>query len=285
MQTTTSKLFQLSEYKVLDYFMTHVDLEIDLAQQPECSKAKLTISPNPDCSSLPDELRLDGEFMILTSLKLDGKLLKEDEYVLTSESLTIKNVPKERTFYIETTCILSQSTDLFGLYKTDDIYLIKAETEGLRRVFFCIDRPDNLATYTTTIIAPYKQYPILLSNGVLVNKKSLADDLHCVTWHDALPKPTYLFALVAGDLNYSATLFKTRTGRELPIEFYVSSKDIVKCHFAQEVLKKAIAWDESVFNLDCDLAQHMIAGVDKYASGASEPTGLNLFTHVTHINL
>lgn len=275
MQTT--KLYQLSEYKAPNYFMTHVDLEIDLAQQPELSKSKLTIIPNPDVEHLPDDLQLDGEFMLLSSVKLNGRLLDENEYLLTADSLIIKNVPKKQTFYIETSCILSQSTDLFGLYKTDDIYLVKAETEGLRRVFFCIDRPDNLATYTTTIIANQQQYPVLLCNGALVHEKTLDDGLHCVTWHDALPKPSYLFALVAGNLNYSATLFKTRNGRCLPIEFYVSSKDILKCQFAQEVLKKAIAWDESAFSLDCDLAQHMVAGVDKYASGASEPTGLNLF--------
>ncbi len=270
-------MYHLNEYKVLDYFMVHVDLEINLAQSPECSRATLTIKPNAELQDLSDDLYLDGELMHLTSLKLNGKTLNIDDYLLTEDALIIKNVPKDREFYIETCSILSQSTDLFGLYKTDDIYLVKAETEGLRRVFFCIDRPDNLATYTTRIIANKKQYPVLLSNGQLVAKNELLEDLHSVTWHDALPKPSYLFALVAGNLNYSASHFKRRNRRDLPIEFYVSSLDIIKCQFAQEVLKKAIAWDEEVFNLDCELSQHMVAGVDKYASGASEPTGLNLF--------
>ena len=135
---TTTKLYQLSEYKVLDYFMTHVDLEIDLVHQPECSKAKLTIMPNPEISDLADDLCLDGEFMLLTSIKLNGRVLENNEYVLEEGTLIIKNVPKDQAFYIETSSILSQSTDLFGLYKTDDIYLVKAETEGLRRVFFVL---------------------------------------------------------------------------------------------------------------------------------------------------
>ncbi len=277
MQPDPRKVYQLNDYKILDYFMTHVDLEIDLVQQPACSKAKLTISPNSAVPNRSDDLALDGEFMLLSSIKLNGRVLEEDEYELDEAVLLIKNVPKNQQFYIETSSILSESTDLFGLYATDGIYLIKAETEGLRRVFFCIDRPDNLATYTTTIIANNAQYPVLLSNGALISKKEFGDGLHCVTWNDTLPKPSYLFALVAGNLNYSATVFKTRSGRDVPIEFYVSSKDIIKCQFAQDVLKKAMYWDETVFNLECELAQHMVAGVDKYASGASEPTGLNLF--------
>lgn len=277
MSTTSAQLYQLSQYKVLDYFMTHVDLELDLSKQPECSKAKLTIKPNPQAPNRSNELHLDGKFMMLTSLKLNNKILKEEDYLLSEEGLIIKNVPKDQTFFIETSSILSQSTDLFGLYKTDNIYLVKAETEGLRRVFYCIDRPDNLATYTTKIIANKKQYPTLLSNGNLINKTNNPNGLHSVTWHDTLAKPSYLFAVVAGNLNYSDTQFSTRKGRNLAIEFYVSSKDSVKCLFAQEVLKKSMAWDEQVFNLDCELNQHKVAGVDKYASGASEPTGLNLF--------
>ena len=274
---TKNKLYQLNEYTVPDYLMTHVDLEIDLVKHPETSKAKLTLKPNPAVQRSPKNLCLDGEYLTLSCVKLNGKTLNESEYVLTEHSLTIKNVPRNQEFDVETFSILTQSTDLFGLYKTDEIYLVKAETEGLRRVFFCIDRPDNLATYTTNIIANQEQYPVLLSNGKLIAKKNFADGLHCATWYDSLPKPSYLFALVAGNLNFSGSSFKTRSGRDLSIEFYVSSQNIVKCQFAQEVLKMAMAWDETAFNLDCDLDQHMIVGVDKYASGASEPTGLNLF--------
>lgn len=277
MPSPAQKCYELSQYKVLDYFMTHVVLQIDLTTKPAHSSAQLTIKPNPNIPNPAADLRLDGEHMVLTSLKLNGCVLESSAYELLSDSLIIKNVPRNQEFSIETTAILSESTDLFGLYETDGIYLIKAETEGLRRVFYCIDRPDNLATYTTTIIADQQRYPVLLSNGTLIETKQLPNNSHRVTWLDNLPKPSYLFALVAGSLNYSATSFKTTAGREIPIEFYVSSEDISKCEFAKEAIKIAMAWDEAVFHLNCELSQHMVAGVDKYASGASEPTGLNLF--------
>jgi aminopeptidase N len=257
--------------------MTHVDLEIDLRTKPVRSKAILTISPNTRAHHRSADLRLDGEHMVLTSIKLNNRALHADEFELLEDALIIKKIPQNKRFFIETTSVLSERTDLFGLYETDGIYLVKAETEGLRRVFYCIDRPDNLASYTTTILADQKKHPVLLSNGELIAKQELPHGTHTVTWSDTLAKPSYLFALVAGNLNYSTTFFTTQSGRTLPIEFYVSSQDLLKCEFAQEVLKKAMAWDETVFNLECDLSRHMVAGVDKYASGASEPTGLNLF--------
>ncbi len=272
-----SGIFKLSDYKVLDYLIKHVDLEIDLSKKPAQSKALLTVQPNPKLKSHSIHLELDGENMILESISLDGKRLSQEEYEITKDSLIIKTVPQDRTFTLATTTRLGENTDLFGLYETEGTILIKAETEGLRRVLYCNDRPDNLATYKTTIIAKKEDYPVLLSNGSLVEQKDLGGGLHSVTWMDSAPKPSYLFALVAGKLQKSVTYFRTRSGRELPIEFYVPAAATAKCDFAKEVLKEAMRWEEEIFELECELPQHMVAGVDKYASGASEPTGLNLF--------
>ncbi|WP_454780750.1 aminopeptidase N [Legionella sp. WA2022007384] len=272
-----SGIFRLSEYKILDYLVKHVDLTLDLSKKPVQSTALLTIEPNPNSTSYAVDLELDGQNMILDSILLDGKKLSEEEYEITKDSLIIKSVPQGRSFTLETTTRLGENTDLFGLYETEGTILVKAETEGLRRVLYCHDRPDNLATYKTTIIAKKKDYPVLLSNGSLIEQKDLDEGLHSVTWLDKVPKPSYLFALVAGKLQKSVTYFKTRSGRELPIEFYVPPEATAKCDFAKEVLKEAIRWEEEVFDLECELPQHMVAGVDKYASGASEPTGLNLF--------
>ncbi|KTD11095.1 aminopeptidase [Legionella gratiana] len=272
-----SGVFKLSDYQVLDYLVKHVDLEIDLSKKPVQSKACLTIEPNPKSPSYSVDLELDGENMNLESISLNGKTLTSGEYELTKDSLIIKNVPQGKAFRLETTTRLGENTDLFGLYETEGTILVKAETEGLRRVLYCHDRPDNLATYKTTIIARKADYPILLSNGTLIEQKDLNNELHSVTWIDKVPKPSYLFALVAGKLQKSVTYFKTRSNRELPIEFYVPPEATAKCDFAKETLAEAMRWEERFFNLECDLPQHMVAGVDKYASGASEPTGLNLF--------
>jgi aminopeptidase N len=277
MRAKQPRIFKLSDYKILDYQIKHVDLEIDLTKKPVRARSSIRIEPNPKAESHSKDLVLNGENMTLISISLNGKALKPTEYELTQDALVIKNVPKNKSFKLETTTSLGENTDLFGLYETEGTILVKAETEGMRRVMYCNDRPDNLATYKTTIIAKKADYPVLLSNGSLIEQKNLKNGVHSVTWLDTVPKPSYLFALVAGKLQKSVTYFKSRSGRELPIEFFVPPNATVKCDFAKEVLKEAMHWEEEVFQLECTLPQHMVAGVDKYASGASEPTGLNLF--------
>lgn len=272
-----SKVYKLSEYKILDYLVEHVDLEIDLSQNPVRSKALIQIVQNPKLETHSKELVLDGENMTLTSILLNGEELDKSQYEVTANSLIIKNVPQDKPFTLETTTLLGENTDLFGLYETEGTVLVKAETEGLRRVLYCNDRPDNLATYKTTIIANEEQYPELLSNGECIATKQLSFGRHSVTWMDDVPKPSYLFAMVAGKLQRSETHFTTKSGRDLPIVFYVPPTATPKCDFAKEVLKGAMSWDEKTYKLECDLPEHKVAGVDKYASGASEPTGFNLF--------
>lgn len=271
------KIFKLSDYKALSFLVKHVDLTIDLTKNPVQVNASLKLIPNPNSQDRPRDLILDGKNMTLTGISLDGNPLSIHDYEIMEDSILIKNVPQDREFILETSTLLGENTDLFGLYETEGTVLVKAETEGLRRVLYCNDRPDNLATYNTTIIANKQDYPVLLSNGSLVERKEWPNGIHSVTWQDTVPKPSYLFALVAGKLQYSMTHFTTKSGRELPIEFYVPPAATPQCDFAKQVLKKAMKWDEDTYQLECDLPQHMVAGVDKYASGASEPTGLNLF--------
>ncbi|MBI2786244.1 MAG: DUF3458 domain-containing protein, partial [Legionella longbeachae] len=277
MKTTQSEIFRLSEYKTLSYFIKHIDLEIDLTKKPIQSKALLYIEPNPKLQSHSIDLELNGENMILKSISLNNTTLTPEAFEITKNLLIIKKIPQDKPFTIETSSYLGENTDLFGLYETEGIILVKAESEGLRRVLYCHDRPDNLATYKTTIIAKKEEYPVLLCNGSLVDQKNLENGIHSATWLDKVPKPSYLFALIAGKLQKSVTHFTTISGRKIAIEFYVPPAATAKCDFAKEVIKKAMQWEEDVFKLECDLAQHMVAGVDKYASGASEPTGLNLF--------
>jgi aminopeptidase N len=268
---------KLSEYKILDYFMTDVVLTLDLTKNPVLSNAVLTIQPNPEVKSRSTSFELNCENMILGSILLNGQELASEAYELKDNILTIKNVPQDISFSLETNALLGENTDLFGLYQTEGTILVKAETEGLRRVFPCIDRPDNLAKYTTTIIADKNEFPTLLANGVGVERKELGQGIHSCTWKDLMPKPSYLFAMVAGKLVCTSSAYKTKSGRKMPIEFHLPEKDIEQCAFAMDVLKTAMEWDETRFKVECPLPNYMIAGVDKYASGASEPLGLNLF--------
>ncbi len=268
---------KLSDYKVLDFLTPSVTLTFDLTKEPIQTKALLMVERNPNTSSEVTDLRLDCENIKLISLALSGKQLQPGDYELKDNVLIIKNVPQEGPFYIEAISMLGQNTDLFGLYKTEGTILVKAETEGLRRVFPCIDRPDNLVEYVTSIIADKNQYPTLLSNGVLTEQESDDNETHFVTWKDPIAKPSYLFAMVAGDLTRSATTYTTKKGREIPIEFYLPKSEIEKCDFAKNVLKGAMKYDEDRFNLEYLPGLLKIAGVNKYASGASEPTGLILF--------
>ncbi|CEG56925.1 aminopeptidase N [Legionella fallonii] len=277
MTQSKSDVYKLSEYKPLNYYVTHVDLEIDLSKKPIQSTASLTITPNPEADSHSADLILDGEQMTLTSIYLDGKSLPAESYRISDHSLTITNIPTNKSFIIKTTTLIRESTDLFGLYKTEGVYLVKAETEGLRRVFYCNDRPDNLATYRTKIIANKNEYPTLLSNGTVEHREELKNELHSVTWYDEVPKPSYLFALVAGKLQRLVDHYEGPTKKRTIIEFYVSPEAAPKCGFAKEVLQQAMLWDERVCGLECYLERYMIACVDQYASGASETMGLNLF--------
>lgn len=279
MQRKETKVFRLSEYEIPPYLVSHTDLLIDLTQQPVRTKATLIIKKNPENKN-KHNLVLHGEnIKLVSTLKINGKDLAETDFFISENLLTIKmnHVNELYEFNLESEVTLGENLDLFGLYKTEDTYLIKAETEGMRRVLFCLDRPDVLSTYRTTIVADKHKFPTLLSNGKLIETKQLSDHTHSVTWYDDVPKPTYLFAIVAGNLEKSEIIFTTKSGREMPIQFYVQPGGTEKCGFAKEVIKKALKWDEDTFGLECHLPQHMIAGVDKYASGASEPTGLNLF--------
>ncbi len=276
LKRTTPKEFRLSDYKAPEYFTTHVDLSIDLTKKPLIVKSRLTVKPNFECKDRSSHFLLDGEKLKLKSISINGSELEDEDYFMTDKALLIFQIPKDKEFTIESEVEIEESQDLFGLYKTQGIYLVKAETEGLRKVHFCQDRPDVLATYTTTIIADEKQYPILLSNGEMKNSKS-SDGILTVTWEDNVPKPSYLFALVAGELQQIKDVFKRKSGKDLPIEFYVKKAAADKCSFAMEVLKKAMSWEEKTYGLECELPRHMVAGIDKYASGASEPLGLNLF--------
>lgn len=171
----------------------------------------------------------------------------------------------------------AQNTSLQGLYQSGEGICTQCEAEGFRQITYMLDRPDVLARYTTKITADKTKYPYLLSNGNRIASGELEDGRHWVEWNDPFPKPSYLFALVAGDFDLLQDTFTTKSGREVALELYVDRGNLDRASWAMESLKKAMKWDEERFNLEYDLDIYMIVAVDFFNMGAMENKGLNIF--------
>ena len=222
-------------------------------------------------------LELDGYQLELVSVKINGKLLDAESFEQTSNKLIIKNVPEKFILEIENIINPQDNTALEGLYKSSNTFCTQNEPEGFRAITYYLDRPDVMAQFTTKIIADQSKYPILLSNGNPIGRGELAGGKHWVEWADPFPKPSYLFALVAGDLDYIQDFFKTQSGRTIDLRIFCDKGNKDKCDFAMQSLKKAMKWDEDTFGLEYDLDTYMIVAVDSFNMGAMENKGLNIF--------
>lgn len=261
----------LKDYRAPDYVIRQTDLTFDIRDAETLVKSRLIVEPKT--SGAP--LVLDGSAELL-SLKLDGDAVTD--YTLSEESLTIPSVPADIfTLEIETRVLPQHNKTLMGLYASGNNLYTQCEPEGFRKITFYPDRPDVMAKFSTTIIADKKRYPVLLSNGNKIDSGELGDGRHWVKWFDPYKKPSYLFALVAGDLVVSEDTFTTQSGREVAIHFYTTREDKHKTAFAIESLKHAMKWDETRFGLEYDLDIYMVVAVGDFNMGAMENKGLNLF--------
>lgn len=222
-------------------------------------------------------LTLQGEGLPVISVKVDGKTLSDKEYSYEDGSLKIDSLPDTAVVEIVTREKPADNKSGSGLYKTSNILCTQMEAEGFRKFTFFSDRPDVLTKYTTTISADTAEFPVLLSNGNQVSESTDAAGRRSVTWEDPYPKPAYLFALVAGDLEVVQDTFTTRSGREVLLEIYVNKGREHLCSHALHSLKQSMKWDEDVFNLEYDLDRYMIVAVDDFNAGAMENKGLNVF--------
>lgn len=219
-------------------------------------------------------LILDGEQLVLLSLKVDGK---EHPYELIDGQLHLEIVQDECLLELITQLDPSANSSLEGLYMSDGAYCTQCEAEGFRRITYYLDRPDVLAKFDVRIEADAKAFPYLLSNGNLVGQGELPNGKHYVCWQDPFPKPCYLFALVAGDFDLLEDSFQTQSGKEVKLQVFVDKGNLHKAEHAMLSLKKSMAWDESRFNLEYDLDIYMIVAVDFFNMGAMENKGLNVF--------
>lgn len=260
----------LKDYQTPAYRILETDLHFDIAEPQTVVKSRLTVEPQ----RVGEPLVLDGSAKLL-SVKINGAAA---DYVLEGETLTIADVLSERfTVEVETEILPAENKSLMGLYASGGNLFTQCEPEGFRKITFYIDRPDVMSKFTTTVVADKKRYPVLLSNGNKIDGGECSDDRHWVKWEDPFAKPSYLFALVAGDLAVTEDYFTTMSGRNVKIEFYTTEADKPKVGFAVESLKNAMKWDETRFGLEYDLDIFMVVAVGDFNMGAMENKGLNIF--------
>lgn len=258
----------LKDYKKHPFSVSQIDLIFEIEERRTVVTGKYNVKRLDPLGQ--DPLVLNGEKMKLLSLNWP-------HYQVDDEHLTLQGVGASLDLELSVEIHPEENTALEGLYASGKILCSQNEPEGFRKIMYSIDRPDNLAVFTTTIRASKALYPYLLSNG---NKESATDlplGRHEVVWHDPFPKPSYLFALVAGDFERLQDSFITRSGRKVALEIFVDPGQLDKSHFAMASLKKAMKWDEERFGLEYDLNIFMIVAVNAFNMGAMENKGLNIF--------
>jgi aminopeptidase N len=277
MRTEQARPIRLEDYRPPDWRVETV--ELDVALHPGATKVRATLRMSPHSEAAPAPIVLDGDGLTLTSLKLDGSELHPDAYVATPDSLTIAQPPAGTCYLqIETLLDPSANTQLMGLYRSNGTYCTQCEAEGFRRITYFPDRPDVMAVYTTRIEAEKSEAPILLSNGNLQSAGDIAGTTrHFAVWHDPFPKPSYLFALVGGNLACVEDEFVTLSGRNVVLRIYVEPGKENRCAWAMDSLKRCMRWDEEAFGREYDLDIFMIVAVGDFNMGAMENKGLNVF--------
>ncbi|MGN6549620.1 MAG: aminopeptidase N [Pararhizobium sp.] len=278
MRTDTGHVFHLSDYRPTDFILETVALDFRLDAKRTLVIAKMQFRRRPG-TPVEAPLVLDGDEVRLRSLAVDGVGLDAADYNETATTLTIPNLPGQAAFVVtvETEIDPAANTQLMGLYLSSGVYTTQCEAEGFRRITYFPDRPDVLAVYTTRIEASKAEAPLLLSNGNLVEKGELSGGRHYAVWHDPYPKPSYLFALVAGDLETVEDSFTTLSGRVVTLRIFVEHGKGHRAAYAMDSLKRAMRWDEERFGREYDLDIFMIVAVSDFNMGAMENKGLNVF--------
>ncbi|OGT62667.1 MAG: aminopeptidase N [Gammaproteobacteria bacterium RIFCSPHIGHO2_12_FULL_45_12] len=267
----------LKDYQVPFYLIDEIDLQFDLYEEVAWVSSRMKIRRNRSDNRKNKPLALNHDELILESIKLDGQLLTKSDYILSKQYLTLHNVPDCFTLEIVTKNYPEKNTALSGLYRSSGTYCTQCEAEGFRRITFYLDHPDVLARYSTTITADKKRYPYLLSNGNLVASGEIEQGRHFAKWEDPFKKPSYLFALVAGDFDLLEDQFVTQSGREVALRIYVEKGAGDQAAHAMYAIKEAMRWDEIAFGREYDLDIYMMVAIGDFNMGAMENKGLNIF--------
>ena len=264
------------DYRPPTFQVDRIEMGFDLDPAETIVASRLTVVRHA-----PGPLSLDGEGLALLQLAVDGTARAADGYRLTNcgerQTLTIDELPDRCTIDIAVRIAPAANTSLMGLYVSGGNFFTQCEAEGFRKITFFPDRPDVMARFTVMLRADRKRCPILLSNGNLVESGALADGRHYAKWEDPFPKPSYLFALVAGRLSSIERRLATASGRPVLLQVHTEKRDLPKAHHALESLERSLRWDEQRFGLELDLDRFMIVAVGDFNMGAMENKGLNIF--------
>lgn len=266
----------LKDYQAPSYRISRTELHFDLYEDHAIVDSRLSVSRDDQAGGDPS-LRLHGQELELLSLAIDGVELNAEAYEQAAESLLIHEVPAEFVLACRVRIRPQDNTSLEGLYKSQSMFCTQCEAEGFRKITYYLDRPDVMSVFRVTVDADKGSYPVLLSNGNLEHSEDLADGRHRAVWHDPFPKPAYLFALVAGDLEFIQDSFRTVSGRDVTLRIYVEEKDLGKCAHAMGSLQRSMRWDEEVYGREYDLDIFNIVAVDDFNMGAMENKSLNIF--------
>lgn len=277
MRDATPKTIYLKDYTPPEYLVETVDLVFELTPEETRVTATLALIRNPDSATDGGSLQLAGESQALESISIDGEKISEEAYQQTESGLVIHQPPEKFALEIISHINPAANTALEGLYLSNGMFCTQCEAEGFRKITFFPDRPDVMARYTVTLMADEADYPVLLSNGNRIDEGKGENGQHWVKWEDPHPKPSYLFALVAGKLSSIEESFTTASGREVALQIFVEDHDLDKCDHAMQSLKTAMAWDEATYGREYDLDLYMIVAVSHFNMGAMENKGLNIF--------
>jgi aminopeptidase N len=275
MRTDTPQTIYRKDYTAPTYLVETVELGFDLDPARTIVANRLTLRRNPDSGRR--DIELVGEDIELVAIRLNGKTLDEDGYALEGGVLRIPDAPETVTLEIESICVPESNTTLSGLYVSNGNFYTQCEAEGFRRITFFPDRPDVMAKYTVMLRADKEKFPVLLSNGNLVEEGELPGGRHYAKWEDPFKKPSYLFALVAARLVCQEETFRLKDGRDALLQVWVEEGNLDKTDYAMQSLKRSIRWDEERWDLELDLDRFMIVAVGDFNMGAMENKGLNIF--------
>jgi aminopeptidase N len=265
----------LKDYRTPNYWAEKIDLDFDIFDDHVVVVSETKYSLNSEHGQ--NSLELDGVDLDLIEVCVNNETLAPSEYEVSSTKLSLRNLPNELILKITVKIYPEKNFANEGLYRSGDIYCTQCEAEGFRRITYFLDRPDVMASYSTTLRADKKKHPLLLSNGNSVEASDLEGGRHLVKWIDPFKKPAYLFAAVAGDLALVKDTFKTMSGRDIDLEIYVDPGNEDKCGHAMTSLQNSMKWDEEKFGLEYDLDIYMVVAVDSFNMGAMENKGLNIF--------
>ena len=262
------------EYRPPAWWVDHVELDFDLDNGETRVVSRMSVRRNTEVEDEP--LTLSGAGLETRRVEIDGKTASYDERA-DDETLVVEGVPEKAVVTTEVVVHPDRNTALEGLYQSGSMLLTQCEAEGFRKITWFPDRPDVMARFKVRLAGDRERFPVLLSNGNCVETGELDDGRHFAVWDDPYPKPSYLFAIVAGDLAELADTFTTRSGREVALKFYSEPENVGRLDHAMESLKRAMAWDEERYGLEYDLDVFHVVATHDFNMGAMENKSLNVF--------